>query len=198
MDNGIVCLLAAGLPALVVVIWLIASYNRLVNLRNLIAESWSDIDTELKRRYDLIPNLVSTVKGYAAHEHAVLEAVTKARAQAVASNGPPDSQAQDENPLIRSLRQLLATAEAYPQLKADRNFLELQKELANTEDRLQAARRFFNGNTREFNVLTESFPTNLVAQLFGISRKEFFEIEDLRERRPVAVEFPETKREPQA
>jgi LemA protein len=193
MNPALVCLLAAGVPVLILLIWAMAIYNRLVTLRNQIAESWSDIDTELKRRYDLIPNLVNTVKGYAAHEQAVLEAVTKARARAVASIGSPGSQAADEQQLVGSLKQLLAVAESYPQLKANQHFLELQKELVNTEDRLQAARRFFNGNTREFNVVSESFPTNVVAQMFGFTRKEFFEIEDLRERKPVEVAFRETK-----
>jgi len=193
MNPGIICLIAAGVPALIALIWFIATYNRLVSLRNMIAESWSDIDTELKRRYDLIPNLVNTVKGYAAHEQAVLEAVTKARNQAVASTGSPDSQAQDENQLVRALRQMMIVAEGYPQLKADHNFLELQKELVNTEDRLQAARRFFNANTREFNIVMESFPTSLVAQMFGFTRAGFFEIEDVRERNAVAVQFPEAK-----
>lgn len=193
-DNGTLCVLAAiGVPILIFIVWFVASYNRLVGLRNMIAESWSDIDTELKRRYDLIPNLVSTVKGYAAHEQSVLEAVTKARTQAAASTGSPDSQAKDENQLVHALRQMLVVVESYPQLKADRNFLELQKELVNTEDRLQAARRFFNGNTREYNVLVETFPTNLIAQAFGFTRKDFFEIEDLAMRQPVAVAFPGQK-----
>jgi len=190
MDNGgLICLIAAGIPVLIGLIWFIASYNRFINLRNVIAESWSDIDTELKRRYDLIPNLVSTVKGYATHEQAVFEAVTKARTQAVASTGSADSQAKDENVLVHALRQVLFVAESYPQLKADRNFLELQKELVNTEDRLQAARRFFNGNTREFNVLVESFPTSLIAGMFSFTRQGFFELDDLQARQPVAVEF---------
>jgi LemA protein len=191
MDSGLIILLVCGLPLLVGLIWFIATYNRFVGLRNMIAESWSDIDTELKRRYDLIPNLVSTVKGYAAHERAVFEEVTKARAQAVASTGSAQSQAQDENQLVRSLRQLLAVAESYPQLKADRNFLELQKELVNTEDRIQAARRFFNGNVREFNVLVETVPSNVIANMGGFKRQEFFEIEDLRERQAVPVDFKE-------
>ncbi len=191
MENNILLPvgLIVGVPLLILVIWFVTSYNRLVSLRNMIAEAWSDVDTELQRRYDLIPNLVNTVKGYAAHEQSVLEAVTQARNQAVASTGSPSSQARDENPLVHALRQLLVVAEAYPQLKADQNFLALQKELVNTEDRLQAARRFFNGNTREFNVLVESFPTNLIANAFGFTRKEFFEIDDLAMRQPVAVGF---------
>lgn len=194
MENtGWICLIAGGVPALIALIWFVASYNRLVNLSVLITESWSDIDTELKRRYDLIPNLVSTVKGYAAHEQSVLEAVTKARTQAVASTGSPGSQAQDENQFVQALRQMMVVVESYPQLKADRNFLALQKELVNTEDRLQAARRFFNGNTREFNVLVASFPTNLIAGAFGFTRKDFFEIDDLAIRQPVAVAFTDPK-----
>jgi LemA protein len=190
---GLICLIAAGVLGLIALIWFVASYNRFVSLRNLIAESWSDIDTELKRRYDLIPNLVSTVKGYAAHEQAVFEAVTKARTHAAASTGSPHSQAQDENQFVHALKQMLVVVESYPQLKADRNFLALQKELVNTEDRLQAARRFFNGNTREFNVLVDSFPTNLIARAFGFTHKDFFEIEDLAIRQPVAVAFSDRK-----
>jgi LemA protein len=192
-NSGLICLIAGGVPVLIALIWFVASYNRFVNLRVLITESWSDIDTELKRRYDLIPNLVSTVKGYAAHEQAALEAVTKARNQAITSTGSPGSQALDENQVVLALRQMMVVVESYPQLKADRNFLALQKELINTEDRLQAARRFFNGNTREFNVLVESFPTNLIANAFGFTRKDFFEIEDLAIRQPVAVAFSESK-----
>ena len=189
IDPWIIVLIIVGVPTLIGIIWFIASYNRLVTLRNTIRESWSDIDTELKRRYDLIPNLVSTVKGYAAHEASVLEAVTKARAQAVASNGSPAAQAKDENVLLGAMRQMFAVAESYPQLKADKNFLELQHELTNTEDRLQAARRFFNGNTREYNVLVESLPTNIIAGMFGFTRSDFFELDDEAARKPVQVDF---------
>ncbi len=157
-------------------IWFIATYNRFVGLRNMIAESWSDIDTELKRRYDLIPNLVATVKGYAAHEKAVFEEVTKAQGPGRGFHGF----ATFAGPGRESTGSFLAAIvgwwrKSYPQLKADRNFLELQKELVNTEDRIQAARRFFNGNVREFNVLVETVPSNLMAKMAGFKRQDFFE-----------------------
>jgi LemA protein len=164
--------------ALVPLIWLIGTYNGLVRIRQHVRESWSGIDTELKRRYDLIPNLVETVKGYAAHEKAVLEEVTRARQQAVESTGSPASQAKDENVLVGALRHLFAVSEAYPQLKAASNFLHLQRELVNTEDRIQAARRFYNANVRDLNTRIESFPSNIVAGMFGFQRAEFFEVED--------------------
>jgi LemA protein len=189
MDIAVVGLAVVGGFLLLVFLWFIVIYNRFVTLRNQIAEAWSDIDTELKRRYDLIPNLVSVVKGYAAHEQTVFESVARARAQAAAASGGAGAFAQHQNELTRGLRQLFAVAEGYPQLKADRHFLELQEELTNTEDRIQAARRFFNGNIREFNVLADSFPSNLIAQTFGFTRKEFFELDDLQARQPPAVEF---------
>ena len=172
-------------PLLLIVAWFVSTYNRLVRLRNTIAESWADVDTELRRRYDLIPNLVSAVKGYATHERSVFDSVTEARAKAIASQGNPQEQSQDENELVHSLRQLFAVSEAYPELKADKNFLQLQQELVNTEDRIQAARRFFNGNVRELNNLIQGFPSNIVAGLFGFSIKDYFQIEDL------AVKLPE-------
>ncbi len=193
MEPIYIVLIVIGAILLAAVVWFFANYNRLVTLRNSIQESWSDIDTELKRRYELIPNLVATVKGYAAHEASVLEAVTKARSQAAASIGSPAAQAKDENALLGAMRQLFAVAESYPQLKADQNFLSLQYQLSNTEDRLQAARRFFNGNTREYNVLIESLPTNIIANMFGFTRKEFFELDDAAARKPVAVDFSALK-----
>ncbi|MBI4245059.1 MAG: LemA family protein [Planctomycetes bacterium] len=167
-----------GLVALIGFIWVIATYNCLVKLRNHCTESWSDVDTELKRRYDLIPNLVETVKGYAKHEREIIEKVTEARARAVASTGSPSSQAKDENILVGTLRSLFAVSEGYPDLKASSNFLQLQKELANTEDRIQAARRFYNGNVRDLNNKVEMFPSNLIANFFSFQKSEFFEIED--------------------
>ena len=164
---------------LLVLAYVALVYNLLVRLRQHCRESWSMIDTELKRRYDLVPNLVATVKGYASHEREVLEAVVAARGAAVASTGSPGSQARDENVLVDSLRRLIAVSEQYPQLKADRAFLELQDELANTEDRIQAARRFYNANTRDLNTRVESFPTNIIAGLFSFSAQEFFEVEDV-------------------
>jgi len=159
-------------------IWAAATYNVLVRLRQQCRESWSGIDTELRRRYDLIPNLVETVRGYAAHERQVLQGVIEARNRAAASIGSPQSQAKDENVLVGTLRQLFAVVENYPQLKASGNFLQLQAELANTEDRIQAARRFYNANVRDLNTRTEVFPSNLIARLFGFGLEEFFEIEE--------------------
>jgi len=168
-------------------IWVVATYNGLVNLRNLVKESWSGIDTELKRRYNLIPNLVETVKGYAAHEQETLRRVVEARQRAVASTGSPESQAKDENVLVGQLRSLLAVAENYPNLKANENFLKLQSELANTEDRIQAARRFYNANVRDLNTRIEVFPSNLIAQAFRFEKAQFFEIEQAVERSAPAV-----------
>ncbi len=170
-------------------IWAVANYNVLVRLRQHCRESWSGIDTELKRRYDLIPNLVETVKGYAAHERQTFEAVIEARNRAVASTGSPQSQAKDENALVGMLRNLLAIAEDYPDLKASENFLHLQKELANTEDRIQAARRFYNANARDMNTRVEVFPSNLIAGMFRFGKEEFFEIEDAGVRLPQKVDL---------
>ena len=167
-------LIVAGLFLIAVAL----SFNRFVSQRNLIRGSWADVDTELRRRYDLIPNLVATVKGYAAHEREVLETVTAARAAAVAATGPPDEQARAEAPLVGALRSLFAVAERYPNLKASENFLSLQKELANTEDRLQAARRFYNGNVRDYNRRVQSVPSNILANLFGFHEEKFFEVEE--------------------
>lgn len=172
--------------ALLLLVWLIATYNTFMRLRQHVAESWSGIDTELKRRYDLIPNLVETVKGYAAHERQTLEAVMRARQQAATSTGSPVEQARDENALVGSMRQLLAVAENYPQLKADQNFLALQHELVNTEDRIQAARRFYNANVRDLNTRATVFPSNLIASMFSVKPAEFFEIDTLS-REPVKV-----------
>ena len=175
-----------GVVALVL-IWAVATYNVMVRLRQQCRESWSGIDTELKRRYDLIPNLVETVKGYAAHERGVLEQVVRARTAAVASTGSPASQARDENVLVQSLRGLLALSERYPDLKAAANFLALQQELANTEDRIQAARRFYNANVRDLNIRIEVVPSNLIAATFAFQKQEFFEIEDAGNRQPPQV-----------
>ena len=164
--------------AAVVTLWIALLYNNLVRATNQCSESWADVDTELKRRYDLIPSLVATVKGYAAHESTVLERVTRARATAVASTGSPSSQARDENELVAGLRQMMAIAEAYPTLKADTHFLELQRELVNTEDRIQRARRFYNANVRELANLLETFPSNMVAGVFRFAPREYFEIEE--------------------
>lgn len=175
--------------ALLPLIWVIVTYNNLVSLRLHCYNAWSQIDTELKRRYDLIPNLVEVVRGYAKYERNVLETVTEARAKAVASTGTPASQAADENNLIFSLRQLFGVVENYPVLKASENFLKLQTELVNTEDRIQAARRFYNGNVRDCNTMIQSFPSLIIADLFGFKQQEFFDIEDTGLRMAPAVSF---------
>ena len=170
-------LIVVAVVVLLPVVYVIAQYNALVALKNYIRESWSNVDTELKRRYDLIPNLVAVVKGYAAHERAVLERVTELRNRCAANNGSPAEQAVDEKQLVDSLKQLLVVVENYPQLKADQNFLKLQTELVNTEDRIQAARRFYNGNVRDYRNKCETFPSNLVANLFGFkSEGDFFSV----------------------
>jgi LemA protein len=161
----------------VLAIGAVLSYNRFVSERNGIRSSWANIDTELRRRYDLIPNLVETVKGYASHERETLEAVTNARAAAAASTGTPAEQAAAEGPLVGALRQLFAVSERYPDLKANQNFLQLQAELANTEDRLQAARRFYNANVQTYNRRVQSFPSSLLARQFGFKEEQYFEIE---------------------
>lgn len=189
MDLTLKMLIGLGVVVLLIVVYLVATYNRLVNLRTLIENAWSNIDTELKRRYDLIPNLVSTVKGYAAHERDVLERVTKARSQAMQIHTDRQRQARDENQLARAVRGVLAVAESYPDLKASEQFLALQNELSNTEDRIQAARRFYNGNVKDSNSLVQQFPSNLLANMFGFQEASFFEIESAVERQPVAVGF---------
>jgi LemA protein len=184
MSPGLIAVLAA---ALVFLLWLIGTFNGLVRLRNFVKESWAQIDTELKRRYDLIPNLVETVKGYAKHEREVLERVTAARNTAAASNGTPAEQAKDENALVGTIKTLFAVSERYPDLKANEGFLRLQDELANTEDRIQAARRFYNGNVRDLNTRIEVFPSSLIAGIFGFQRADFFEVEEVTVRAAPAV-----------
>jgi LemA protein len=159
-------------------IYALALYNSLVSLRNYIRESWSDVDTELQRRYDLIPNLVAVVKGYAGHERTVLENVVELRNRCAANRGPVAGQASDETELVGALKQLFAVVENYPQLKADQQYLQLQTELVNTENRIQAARRFYNGNVRDFRNRAETFPGNLVAGLFGFRAQpqDFFTV----------------------
>jgi LemA protein len=170
---------------LIVLIWIIGIYNSLIRLRQHVRDSWSGIETELRRRYDLIPNLVNTVKGYAAHEKEVLTAVTEARTQALASTGSPSHQATDENVLVKQLGCLFAVSEGYPDLKASENFLELMRELSNTEDRIQASRRLYNGNVRDLNTRIEVFPSNIIASLFSFKHAEYFEIEEV-----AAVQVP--------
>jgi LemA protein len=155
---------------------LVMSYNRFVKQRNLIRNSWANIDTELRRRYDLIPNLVETVKGYAAHEREVFEEVARTRSAAAGTTGTPAAQAAAEGPFVAALGKLFAVAENYPELKANQNFLALQQELSNTEDRIQASRRFYNANVQQFNSRVQSFPSNVIAGMFGFKEEQFFEI----------------------
>jgi LemA protein len=163
-------------------IWVVATFNRFVRLRQHLRESWADIDVELKRRYDLIPNLVETVRGYARHEQAVLARVVELRNVAVANQGEPSSQASAESALMLGVKQLFALSESYPELRADRNFLALQRQLALTEDRIAAARRFYNGNARTLNALRESVPTNLIANMMKVGPATYFELTTEAER----------------
>jgi len=167
---------------LVVLVWFIATYNRFVGLRQHIRESWADIDVELKRRHELIPNLVETVKGYAAHERGIFEDVSRLRGEAMRHAQDRDQLGPGESALMKAVGRLIAVAEAYPDLKADRNFLALQEELSNTEDRIAASRRFFNANVREYRQLREQVPTNLVAGMFGFGPEAFFELDSDAER----------------
>jgi LemA protein len=158
------------------IIYVVMTYNTLVALRNHIRDAWGNIDTELKRRYDLIPNLVATVKGYAAHEKEIFERVTQLRAQCLASRESAQQQAINEIQLVGALQQLLGIVENYPQLKADQHFLKLQKELVNTEDRIQAARRFYNGNVRDYRNKCETFPSSIIAGAFGFQPEDYFRV----------------------
>jgi LemA protein len=178
-------LVAAALAATAGVV----SYNRFVRQRNLVEESWRQIDVELHRRYDLVPNLVESVKGYAAHERGTFEAVTQARAAASSPGSSRTEQAQQENVLTGALRQLFAVAESYPQLRASEQFLALQEQLAGTEDRIAAGRRFYNGNVRALNTRVEAFPSSIIARAFGFSRAEYFEADDPTVRSAPNVSF---------
>lgn len=172
----------------VIVLWVIVAYNGFVTLVNRTKEAWADIDVQLKRRYDLIPNLMETVKGYAKHESSVFENVTKARSQAMQAGTVHDKEVAD-NMLTGALKSLFAVSEAYPDLKANQNFLSLQAELADTENKIQAARRFYNGNVRDLNTKIESFPGNVIAGIFNFAKQEFFELEQEAAKEPVAVKF---------
>lgn len=172
----------------IIILWLIFAYNRFIRLRRRTDEAWSDIDVQLKRRHDLIPNLVETVKGYAAHERELFEKVTEARARAISASGTAEK-AQAENMLSGALKSLFAVAENYPQLKASENFMELQEELSDTENKIQAARRFYNGNVRDLNIAIESFPSNLIAKTFGFKQAEFFGVAGEEEREAIEVKF---------
>ena len=171
----IIALIVIGVIALGLVLWAVGTYNGLIKLRNLVQEAWRQIDVELTRRHDLIGNLVETVKGYAAHERGTLEDVMKARSAAMAPGQGPAQQAASEGMLTQALGRLIAVAEAYPDLKANQNFLALQNELSSTEDRIASARRYYNANVRELNTKVESVPSNFVAGMFNIKREEYFE-----------------------
>lgn len=171
-------------------LWAFSAYNGLITFRNRAEEAWSDIDVQMKRRYELIPNLVSTVKGYAAHESGVFQKVTEARSQAMQA-GTVAEHAESENMLTGALKSLFAVSEAYPDLKANQNFSQLQTELADTENKIQAARRFYNGNVRDYNTKIESVPTNVLANMFSFTKRDFFELTESEQeaKKPVEVKF---------
>ncbi len=177
--------------AILVALYIIVTFNGLVSLKNRVAEAWSDIEVQMKVRYNLIPNLVETVKGYMGHERETLEKVIQARGAAMANQGSPDSQAQSENLLSGALKSLFALSESYPELKADSAFLNLQSGLTEVEDKIQAARRYYNGSVRDLNIKIEQFPSNLVARGFDFVQAAFFELDeaDAAARQPVKVQF---------
>ena len=175
-----------GIIALII-IWLVFAYNRFIVYGVRVKEAWSDIDVQLKRRHDLIPNLVETVKGYMTHERQVFEKVTEARSRAVGAKSK-DEKLGAENALSSTLKTLFAVSENYPDLKANANFLDLQRELADTENKIQAARRFYNGNVMEYNTKINTFPSNLIAGAFGFKKEEFFGLEE-SQKEPVKVSF---------
>ena len=189
MTGVTIALIVIVALVVIVLIWAVAQYNGLVRLRNLVQEAWRQIDVELNRRHDLIPNLVESVKGYAAHERGVFDEVARARAAAAAPGSGPAEQAAQENQLTQALGRLFAVAEAYPVLRASENFQQLQAELTNTEDRIAAGRRFYNANVRTLNTKVESFPSNIVASTFNFKQAEYFEVEDVAIRSAPAVDF---------
>ena len=183
-----------GIALIIVVvvgIYFVMTYNTFIRLRNYVRESWSDIEVQMKRRYDLIPNLVETVKGYAQHESATLEKVIQARNMAMSAQGNMKEISQSENMLTGALKSIFALSENYPDLKANANFMELQRELRDTEDKIQAARRFYNGNVLALNTKIEMFPSNIVASMFHFEKREFFELAEGENaaRQPVKVQF---------
>jgi len=182
-----ITLIILGIVAIVAA-YFVAIYNGFVVLINRSKEAWSDIDVQLKRRYDLIPNLVETVKGYASHEREVFEKVTEARSKAMQAQGA-EAKGEAENVLSGTLKSLFAISENYPELKAATNFLELQRELTDTEDKIQAARRFYNSNVRDLNIKVESFPSNILAGMFNFQKMVLFEIENPLQKEPVQVKF---------
>lgn len=184
--------------AIVFALWVAGSYNSFVKFRVRADEAWADIDVQLKRRYDLIPNLIESVKGYASHEQETLEKLTKARSEATSINIDPNlvtsgemaEFAKSQGEISQALGKLLAISENYPDLKANENFLELQRELSDTENKIQASRRFFNTNVKDLNIKVDSFPSNIIAGWFGFQKREFFDLpEDSNEREPVKVQF---------
>ena len=185
MDNTssvpIIPLIVAGVPVLIIV-WAIITMNRLTQLRNLLRESWSDIDIQLRRRHDLIPNLVETVRGYAAHESSTLERVMQARAAAMVATKSPVAQLAVEGSVVSALNGMFAVVEGYPRLKASAQFVALQQELANTEDRIAAARRFYNANVRDYNTLCSTFPSAIIAQIRGLAPIPFLELDTVNAR----------------
>lgn len=189
MEAWQIVLIVVGVLLVVIVGFLIGTYNSLVTLKNRVEEAWSDITVQLKRRTDLIPNLVNSVKGYATHEKEVFEKVTEARSAIMNAQGVADT-AKAENMMEGALKSLFAVAEAYPELKANQNFLQLQQELVDTEDKIQASRRFYNGGVRDLNTKIQTFPVNVVAGMFGFQSREFFEVEDRASvENPVEVKF---------
>ena len=173
--------------AVLLVLWVVVTYNGLVRLRNRIQNAWAQIDVQLRRRYDLIPNLVETVKGYAAHEKGTFQAVTEARANAINAQGPVE-QAKAENMISSALKSLFAVSEAYPDLKANQNFLALQEELSGTEGRISYARQYYNDAVLRLNTKIQTFPTNILAGMFGFKEHEYFEADDTS-RGPISVQF---------
>lgn len=174
--------------AALIILWAIVVFNGFVRLKHRVNEAWSDIDVQLKRRHNLIPNLIETVKGYAKHEKGVFEKVTEARTKAVSAKGV-EEKGKAENMLSNTLKTLFAVAENYPDLKASANFLELQRELSDTENKIQAARRFYNGNVRDINIQVERFPSRIIAGMFSFKKRDFFEIEEVEERTVPKVQF---------
>lgn len=174
----------------ILIFFVIFSYNRLIVLKNRVEESWSDINIQLKRRYDLVPNLVETVKGYATHEKSVFENVAKARSGAISAveSGDPKQMGEAENVLSGTLKTLFAVSENYPELKASEGFLELQRELRDTEDKIQASRRFYNTNVKNLNIKIEKFPSNIIASIFKFTKKDLFDAEEAH-KEPVQVKF---------
>jgi LemA protein len=189
LTTALVILAALGVAALAALLWAAATYNRLVTLRAHIRDAWAGVEVELKRRYELIPNLVEVVRAHAAHERETLERVTAARDRAAANHGTVESQARDETEMLGALRSVTAIAENYPDLKADAHFLRLQRQLVETEDRIAAARRFYNGNVRTLNTLTRVVPSNIIASLFGFEPAAYFELDDAAPYQPPAASF---------